>query len=847
VRGRSRNRDPSLLLRVAWLRSVVARAGAILCTLAPALALSRAVGAQTAPGYILNPPGVDTTRQIDPYGMSSLTVVRRRTPTGFLYPEPFEPDALSKTVGDWLAQGSIEIGGEATFGDTDETRFSRYADWSTDFLLNSVDVGLLDPKSGFHFDARGGGIGRDDAYYSGEIGWAERFRLRGSWSGIPHTYATDAHNLFLGAGSEVLQLPAEPGLTPGNSADSAVASAALSSEASTLAIQRDDLGLFVDARLRDDLKLFASYQRKAREGTRPFGGSLVYATGLNGGLARAIETTQPVDDQTHNLSSGIEFSRDWILAHLTFNGSFYVNHDETLTWDNPFRIIPNGSRGSSNVERGRFALAPDNNWLNVKGDLAAEIPMNGRVSTTVSWSRLHQDDDLIPPTVNSGIVAPGSSNEVDLDLWNTLDALGQRTGDAEIYTLLVNSDLRLQPWRKLRLGANVRYYDHDNHTDYTAMNGLTGQIGYIAEDGALAVGTPQFNRVFEPGRPSDDWRYRSTPYGYDEITVKGTADYALQTKTSLGLYYTWQRMGYDHRERDHTDESRIRAALDSRQIPWATVRMSYEYASRSGSPYDPDPYRSYYVSSLPGFTPFRNPLPPFTLPGLQKYDLADRREHRADLRVNLLLGETMDLSLIAHYLDDDYHVDYGLDYERRGGVNLEWHFQPSPKLGVYLLGAYGQGRNKMETVNDLGFASFPPQNAWSQRTREANGSAGAGLWLRVLDRVSVDANYSFILTTQKLDYEYASDGALAPGVITAEAGNAFRKLRSENHVLQTGLRLEVTKEVAVRTFYRYEHGTIDDFQQTGLEQAVIAGAYYLGHVDGDYTAHVIGATLQLRF
>jgi len=821
-----------------------------LCSFAPALALSRAVLAQTAPGYILNPPGIDTTRQIDPYGLSSVTPVRRRSPTGFLYPVPFQADALSKTVGDWLARAAIEIGGETAFGDTDEARFSRYADWSTDFLLNSFDAELLNPKNGFHFNAIGGGVGRNDAYYSGEIGWLGRFRLRGTWSGIPHTYATDAHNLFLGAGGEVLQLPAEPGLAPGNSADSDVAKAALTTEASTLAIHREDLGLVANAQLRRDLKLFASYQRKARDGTHPFGGSLVYATGFNGGLYRAIETTQPIDDQTHNFSSGLEFSRDWILAHLAFNGSFYVNHDGTLTWDNPFRIIPSGMRGSTNVERGRFALAPDNNWLNVKGDLAAQIPMNGRFTTTVSWSRMYQDDDLIPPTVNSGIVAPGSSNEVDLDLWNTPEALAQRTGDAKVYTLLVNSDLRLQPLKQLRVGASVRYYDYDNHTDYTAMNGLTGQIGYIAEDGALAVGTPQFNRVFEPGRPSDDWRYRSTPYGYDEIKVEGTADYALRPKTSLGLRYTWQRMDYDHRERDHTDENRIRADLETRQLAWATVRLSYEYANRTGSSYDSDPYKSYYVSSLPGFTPFRNPLPPFTLPELRKYDLASRREHRADLRVNFLLGEAMDLSVIAHYLDDDYDVDYGLDYERRGSVNLEWHLQPSSSLDLYVSGAYGQARNKMGTINDLGFTSYPPQNAWSQRTRETNGSAGAGFWVRPFARVSLEANYSFVLATQKLHYSYASGGALAPGVLPAEAGNQFPELRTVDHVLQTSLRLEITEEGAIRAFYRYEHGTIDDFQQAGLEAAVIegaSGAYYLGHVDRDYTAHVIGSTLQLRF
>jgi hypothetical protein len=153
----------------------------------------------------------------------------------------------------------------------------------------------------------------------------------------------------------------------------------------------------------------------------------------------------------------------------------------------------------------------------------------------------------------------------------------------------------------------------------------------------------------------------------------------------------------------------------------------------------------------------------------------------------------------------------------------------------------------MSTVNDLGFIALPPENAWSLRTRETTGAAGAGLRARPFARVSVEADYAFILATQELHYDYASDGALAPGVTSAEAGNDFPDLRTEDHVLQTSLRLELTDEVALRAFHRYARSAIDDFQQSGLQTGVIAGSYYLGHVDRDYDAHVVGATLQLRF
>jgi hypothetical protein len=802
---------------------------------------------------VLNPPGGDTTRQRDPDGMSHLRDTRRRTPTGFLYPEPLEPQTLSPLGDGWLGRGSLETGGMTAFGDDEETRFSTYADWSDEFLLDSFDASVLQAERALHLDARGGGVGRRDDYYSGEIGWLSRLRLRGSWSGIPHTYATDARNLFRGAGSEVLELP--PPLVPGNNPDASVAAALAAVDASRLSVQRNELGLQLDARLLPDLRLFAGYERTARRGERPFGGSLVYATGLSQMLGRSVETTQPLDDRTHEVSAGLEYAHAGMLGRLAYQGSFYRNGDDVLIWDNPFSIVrlpPVGPppRGSANVERGRFALAPDNSWNNVKGELMARLPLDGVFTTTVSWSHLRQDDDLLPPTVNSGTVGAGP-NLVNLDLWNSSATLARQTADAAATTLLVNAALRLRPWRPLRLGARVRYFDRNDKTRYTAQNAVTGQIGYIAEDGALNVGTPFSNRVFTPDQtnpPNDDWRYRTTPYGYDQALAEATADYALRPKTSAGLRYSWQRLGYDHRERERTDESRVRVDLESRELAFATARLSYEYGWRTGTSYDPDPYRAYYVSSLPGFTPFVDPLPPFTLPGLRKVDLADRRQQIADVKLNFLVREDMDLALMARYRDDDFDADYGLRGDRRADASLEWSLQPSPAWGASLFATYERGWRRMKTVNDAVTGNpFPPENTWSERTRESTVAAGLSAWRRLLERVTLETSYTFILTRSRLDYDYASDRALSLGIDSGAAGGHFPTLITEDHVLLTSLRVELLRHLALRVFHLYQHSRIEDFQQAGLEAGVLGGAYYLGHVDRDYHAQAVGATVQLRF
>ena len=172
------------------------------------------------------------------------------------------------------------------------------------------------------------------------------------------------------------------------------------------------------------------------------------------------------------------------------------------------------------------------------------LPWQGRLNTTVSWSRMRQDDDLLAPTVNSGSVGISGLNEVDLDQWNQPAALPRSKADAEVDTLLVNARLRLRPWSALRLGADFRYYDQDNRTRYTAFNpsavdpstGKSGQIGYIAEDGAHNVLTP-FSRVFVPNVGNDDFRYRSSPHDYWKLHAQLSADYRVLRRTTLGARF----------------------------------------------------------------------------------------------------------------------------------------------------------------------------------------------------------------------------------------------------------------------------------------------------------------------
>jgi hypothetical protein len=404
----------------------------LLCALsigALLLALPTAARADSAPGNALNPTGGDTTRSTDDRGMSQLQVQRRRSPAGFLYPDPLQPDRFSTLGGDWLYRGSVEFGGLWSLGDDRETRFHEYADWNDGAFLESVNIGVANPTSGFFTEVAGGGAGRDDQYFYGEIGVAGLVRLRGSFSGIPHTFATDATNLYRGAGSGVLRLP--PSLTPGNNTDPEIIAALEGIGQSELSLQRNRTQLSLDYRPRDDLTLFARYSHEDRDGSRPFGGSLIFDSG--GEPERVVETTEPRDHRTHNTSAGLQFRSSVLLANVEYNGSIFRNGDVALSWDNPFLLA--AFNGAENIERGRFALAPDNHWHNVKADVSVSLPWKGRLTTTASWGRMRQDDDLIAPTVNSGLVGSAGFNGVDLNDY-TCDR-SQRFGSRRAFAISI--------------------------------------------------------------------------------------------------------------------------------------------------------------------------------------------------------------------------------------------------------------------------------------------------------------------------------------------------------------------------------------------------------------------------
>jgi hypothetical protein len=285
------------------------------------------------------------------------------------------------------------------------------------------------------------------------------------------------------------------------------------------------------------------------------------------------------------------------------------------------------------------------------------------------------------------------------------------------------------------------------------------------------------------------------------------------------------------------------------------VRVAYQISDRSGSSFRRDRDAIFYSAGPPAFAQPPLGTPQSSLETFEQFDLADRLQHEGTARVNFMIAEIADLAFAGSVRDDDYESRYGLRSARAWDANVELNVQPSPAFDVYAFGSAEWRRRALDTIDSVsptgtdfapGGPVFPFDNAWATRSRTRSFAAGAGISTRPFARLELRGDYSVLVSRERISYAFASPGALAPGVSAQDAGTRFPDLRNTDHVLDASARIDLTDRLAARLLYRFQRSQVANFHQTGLVPR-IGHALYLGHVDGDFTAHVIGGTLQVHF
>lgn len=794
----------------------------------------------TGAGNNLNPTGTDITRIQSPKGLSEIKQQPSRTPSGLLYDTPYEPLSDKKLNEDWHYRGSLDFGYLfGTGGRQTSSKFNDYSDWSNGPLLNYFSLSGWQQRNGYFLDAEGGSAGRNDQYYQLSTGQLGNFKINGFFNQTPHSYTANALTLFQGAGSENLTLPF--GLVPGNNSREQLRQALASAYNPDLGINREEGRIGFDYTPTPGLKLFSNFSHATRQGKRAFGGSFLppfYAGENSGGM---VETIEPIDYTTNEIRSGFNYAGTGLDLNLNYTGSFFTNNKGQLTFDNPFTNLPGTD---FTVEQGRFDLYPDNSFHQVKTDLAYSLPMRGQLTSTLSWSRMSQNDELLPSTINSGQTFTG----INMNQWNSTASLSQKTANAEITNWLFQSGLQFSPWDPLTLKAKFRYYNEDNNTNYTSLNSLTNQYGYILVDGA------QGGEVFRPASPQNPFQYRSIPFSQKVTEGFFDTDYRISYKTTAGFGYHFEQHDPTYRERSSTNENHLKIHLSNRSLSWATLRLSYEYAIRGGSHYDYNPYVPFYTSSLAGF---RSTLPngstPLTLADLRKYDLSDRHQNQLKAQANFMLKDDLDLLASVNWIGNDYDVRYGLQNTRTLSANLEANYQPSARLNAYAFYSFQNQQSQLSNINDVGFSldpnaggnRFPLVAAWKESVDDISHLIGLGFRCQ-FNPFDIDMRYSYNWAHTDVGYNAASNQAFANLDAANQAvNNSFPAITFARHILETSLRWNLHKDVSMRFYHRYEHSATQDWHYDGLSP-LIDNHLFLNAIPENYGVHVFGIFVQYR-
>jgi len=828
---------------------------------APIASADTGVGVDTWRGNKLDPSSQSAILDPDERGTSWLYYGQHRTPTGNLYMCPAEPPDVSEH-GDWISYGVLQIGAVATGGDDNNALWNRYVDWDSGLILGLLDYTWERPDDGTYANVRASRISDDDQYYQAVFGRAGSYKIQAFLRDVPNVLSNNARPIWNGVGTNNLTLPSS--LTPGGSTPAEVAAVSAATPERTLSVKRDKQGLGFSMYLTPQWTAYANVTDEERKGARPYGGTFFFNYPLpdNGGI---LETTKPIDDSTININGGFRYAGPVWRMDFGYQGSFYRDSFRSYNYETPFALSPVvAGATSAPLFQGQMAMEPDNDYNNLRATFTRKLPMNGELSLTASGGRMSQDDALIAPINCQGVfgidlngsgLGPQNPFLFPCSQWNTTDALSRKNADMSIDTTLLDGRIVLQPTSDLSVRGGVRFNREDYRNTYVAYNPLTGQYGFINENGAQGSVVPGEVGLWDPVTQASNFtQISSIPLDMQTIDANVGVDWKIGSHDTLGATYAYSRYEPGNRERSNVDDNSIKLTWVNRALDWLTFRANYTFLKQTGDGYDYDPYAFAFSPSLPGYvTPQGGDLP-FTVDAMRKYDLSNRDENKVDLMATLMPREDMTFTASVRGDWNNYDAVLGRQGYDTLGVALQWEWQPSPFTNASIFYGYDQSTLDMANVNDLesgsdptlGGQTYPLDGRWWAKDKQKNHNAGATL-TQQFGRVRLDAGWNYIYSRGTTSYTFATPVALAYFTDGFLPGNSFPPMNYRVSGLTVGLTIPIVRRVSLRVFDYYERGRIDDWHYSGFAAGqVIDHRVYTDGGPQSYSANLVGLLLNIE-
>ena len=692
--------------------------------------------------------------------------------------------------------GSIDIGGRFTHVEGDVARYERFRDlrsgsWSR-LTFDKTNESYL-------FDARAQNIGyRDQMFatdYHGGKGW-----FTGSFVSTPLNYSyisttpwieqSPGHLTLDVAARQLVQAGTVVGI-PQNAAQLNTPSIYRSLAAPfTLEHLRQTGAASGVYELNRDTAFTGGFSSTKRDGHQPWGASFAFNV--------ANEVPLAIDSRTNDANAALEWTKTRGMLRVGWNGSWYNNHINELTWDNAFRATsanpfdPNGYSNGNGSSIGRMSVPPDNLLSSFHATAMYKLQPRTVINGSVAFTRMSQNDPLIPWTINPVLQTPAI-----FAAFPGLANVPRATAEAKVDGTNAVLNFSTRPTPLWGITARYRYNNHDNKTppfngvEYVRFDAVPEETGGISEPFDITENLADVNVHFNVLRYST----LRVGYGYDSFDRTGRSFSNMADNTA-------------------------RVSLDTVGNQHVTIRALYEFTKRKGSGFSEDAIED-----------------GGSQPGLRFYDEADRDRHRGTLMFIVNPTDTMDVTFSLATGNDSYGGpghEFGLLNNNNQAYNAGLNLYPSDAVNL----GFNYGREHFKSNQKSRNANPPPDPQFTDPNRD---------WLldnvENVNNVNLFADFPKLArkTTARVTYDYSdSDNAFnfsGPRILSLAAAGQFLPLPNYTnswHRLATDVQYFFVPRIGVGVDYWFERMNVRDFNTLNLPGTETPRIDYLGEISTGY-------------
>jgi len=683
------------------------------------------------------------------------------------------------------------------YSSEDSFKSGEYTGLEEEGFLANVNFSILSPsvydddEKKIFYELTGTNLGLDSRSVFGKYGELGKYSVYIDYDQLPRFQFDDAFSVFSGAGTTNQTLPAGWVPTGNNPATLAATNATFpSSNQIDVETERKKFGGGFSWNVSELWQVTGNYHHERKDGTETLGAE----TGGGGGGPSSILIV-PVDYQNDEFDVGISYVDRKKQFELRYYLSLFRNDDASVTWENPF---------TQGFTTGRIGLDPDNQAHQISSSGGYYLGQTGRVSGSLSWTRMIQDDTFLPYTTNAALLTV-NPNLPRTDL------------DGEVDKWYANLNYTVRPMKNLDMAVRYTFNKYDNNTPTAVYNRVVNDR--TAQNAASTVQN-SVNR----------------PYNFEQHKAELNAGYRLTRKIKLdvGYEYDWNQRDNAEAEitREHTGKVKLSSNLSNMTRGW----LEYAYSDRTHSYYDPT--RPFRAGVDPALLPAGCSIPPFTGCILndiltRKYYLAERQQNKVTGSLTMMPTNLVSLGITGNAIDEDFdETVVGLQKRTRYNATIDLSYTPRENIDTFAY--YTHEFFDTEQAGRITGVT----NDWLYDTEDRVNTVGAGFkWSNIKGKFDLTADYTFSKAITEVD----------PTDIPIDTAIDFPDLKTTIHSLNLRGDYHLKDDVTMRMNYRYEYFSNDDWALDGIGQADISRVIWTGQGSPDYTDHFVGFSVVHKF